>query len=33
MQKCGMSYEGTLRRSAKSNVGIYDALVYSIVKD
>ena len=33
MQKCGMSYEGTLRRSAKSNVGIYDALVYAIVKD
>ena len=33
MQKCGMSYEGTLRRSAKSNVGIYDALVYAIVQE
>ena len=33
MQKCGMSFEGTLRRAAKSNVGIYDAIVYAIVKD
>ncbi len=32
MKKCGMKYEGTLRSYSKSNQGICDACVYSILK-
>lgn len=31
MRKCGMTYEGTLRRSDRNNQGICDAAVYSIL--
>jgi len=33
MRKCGMVYEGTLRRADKNNQGICDAAYYSILKD
>ncbi|MBR6595928.1 MAG: GNAT family N-acetyltransferase [Oscillospiraceae bacterium] len=33
MRKCGMSYEGTLRRSDRNNQGISDAAVYSILRE
>lgn len=33
MKKCGMVYEGTLRASAKSNRGISDMCIYSILKN
>lgn len=33
MAKCGMKYEGTLRRSHVSNQGIYDACCYSILAE
>lgn len=32
MQKCGMKYEGTLRRADWNNQGICDACYYSILK-
>ena len=32
MKKCGMKYEGTLRSCKKTNQGITDACVYSILK-
>ena len=32
MQKCGMQYEGTLRRSDRNNQGICDACWYSILR-
>ena len=32
MKKCGMKHEGTLRRAFKSNQGIGDAEMYSILK-
>jgi len=31
MKKCGMTYEGTLRRFARNNQGIADACCYSIL--
>ncbi len=31
MEKCGMKYEGTLRRYARSNAGISDVKIYSIL--
>ena len=31
MRKCGMQYEGTLRQAIRSNRGITDAAVYSIL--
>lgn len=31
MRKCGLSYEGTLRKASKSNRGIMDSCVYSIL--
>ena len=31
MKKCGMEYEGTLRQSSRSNQGIADTCVYSIL--
>ena len=31
MKKCGMVYEGTLRQSSRSNQGIADTCVYSIL--
>lgn len=31
MQKCGLSYEGTLRRADYNNTGIVDAAVYAIL--
>ena len=33
MRKCGMVYEGTLRRADKNNQGICDAAYYSILKN
>ncbi|HHZ05179.1 MAG TPA: GNAT family N-acetyltransferase [Clostridiales bacterium] len=32
MRKCGLTYEGTLRKSAVNNTGVYDSAVYSILK-
>lgn len=32
MRKCGMRYEGTLRQADKSNRGIVDASIYSILR-
>lgn len=32
MQKCGMVYEGTLRRAGKNNTGICDLAVYASIK-
>ena len=33
MEKCGMSYEGTLRRADRNNMGIVDVCVYSILAE
>ena len=33
MRKCGMTYEGTLRRADRNNQGICDAAYYSILKN
>ena len=33
MKKCGMTYEGTLRRSEINNCGICDVAYYSILKE
>ena len=33
MRKCGMVYEGTLRRADRNNQGICDAAYYSILKN
>ena len=33
MKKCGMSYEGTMRRADMSNKGIVDAAMYSILAE
>lgn len=33
MKKCGMKYEGTLRKGDHSNKGIVDACMYAILKD
>lgn len=33
MKKCGMIYEGTLRRADISNRGVVDACMYSILRD
>jgi [ribosomal protein S5]-alanine N-acetyltransferase len=33
MQKCGMKYEGTLRRADKNNQGICDASYYAILRE
>lgn len=33
MQKCGLTYEGTLRKADRNNTGICDACMYSILKD
>jgi ribosomal-protein-alanine N-acetyltransferase len=33
MRKCGMTYEGTLRRSDRNNQGICDAAIYSILRE
>lgn len=33
MQKCGMTYEGTLRQAGKCNTGIVDMVMYSILAD
>ncbi len=32
MEKCGLSYEGTLRQAAYNNTGIVDVKIYSILK-
>ena len=32
-RKCGLTYEGTLRRSIRSNQGITDKVVYAILKE
>lgn len=31
MKKCGLQYEGTLRKASKNNQGIVDACIYSIL--
>ena len=33
MRKCGMTYEGTLRRADRNNQGICDAAIYSILRE
>jgi RimJ/RimL family protein N-acetyltransferase len=33
MEKCGMTYEGTLRRSERTNKGVVDVRVYSILRE
>lgn len=33
MSKCGMTYEGTLRRADRNNQGICDAAVYGILRE
>ena len=33
MKKCGMVYEGILRKSSRNNTGIVDTAVFSILKD
>lgn len=33
MVKCGLTYEGTLRKAALNNTGIYDSAVYSLLKE
>ncbi|MBQ8577071.1 MAG: GNAT family N-acetyltransferase [Clostridia bacterium] len=33
MQKCGMTYEGTLRQAGKCNLGIIDAVYYSVLAE
>lgn len=33
MQKCGMTYEGTLRQAHKCNNGIFDEVVYSVLSE
>lgn len=33
MKKCGLKYEGTLRQSDYSNMGIVDACMYSLLKE
>ncbi len=33
MAKCGMKYEGTLRRADRNNQGICDAAIYSILRE
>ena len=32
MRKCGLKYEGTLRQADKSNKGIVDAAIYSLLR-
>lgn len=33
MRKCGMRYEGTLRRADRNNQGICDAAIYAILRE
>ena len=33
MQKCGMKYEGTLRKADFNNQGIVDSSIYSILRE
>ncbi|MDY6065485.1 MAG: GNAT family N-acetyltransferase [Finegoldia sp.] len=33
MKKCGLTYEGTLRQKDKSNYGITDLSIYSLLRD
>ena len=33
MRKCGMTFEGTLRRSDWNNQGLCDASYYAIIKE
>lgn len=33
MAKCGMRYEGTLRKRGKNNIGICDECMYAILRD
>ena len=33
MQKCGMSYEGTMRQAVKCNNGLFDKVNYAILAD
>lgn len=33
MQKCGLKYEGTLRKADWNNTGIVDAAIYAILKE
>jgi ribosomal-protein-alanine N-acetyltransferase len=33
MQKCGMIYEGTMRRACKNNNGVFDNVCYAIIAE
>ena len=33
MEKCGLKYEGTLRKADWSNKGIVDAAIYGLLKE
>ena len=33
MQKCGMTYEGTMRQALKCNNGLFDKVNYAILAD
>ena len=33
MQKCGMTYEGTTRRTLKCNNGLFDTVIYAILAE
>ncbi len=33
MLKCGLKYEGTLRKDEVNNTGVHDSAVYSILKE
>lgn len=33
MKKCGLTYEGTLRQADRSNQGIVDAAIYSLLRE
>ncbi|MBP1554861.1 MAG: GNAT family N-acetyltransferase [Oscillospiraceae bacterium] len=33
MQRCGMTYEGTLRKAAMNNRGLVDMCLYSILRE
>lgn len=33
MMKCGMKYEGTMRKADKNNQGICDSVMYSLLAE
>lgn len=32
MKKCGMRYEATLKNAAWCNIGVYDTIIYSVLR-